>query len=113
MNFQDIGEAHSALPELVELGERGRLVERTGIRTLGDLVLVEEYLDSVDGGLLARTAVYAGLQQEAQRFLRSRPELVRLPWVRNGGAIYDLVQRLREQLGLAPVQTARGEPSVH
>lgn len=64
---------------------------------LGHLVAAEETLD-----LLADKPAFAAecaeLQTRARAFIYEHPELLKAPWVRNAGAVYDLLQEAREKL---------------
>lgn len=67
------------------------------ISHFGHLVAVEELLDEL-AYKPAMADEYAALETRARAFIYEHPELLKAPWVRNAGAVYDLLHEARESL---------------
>ncbi len=102
--------ALAALPELA------RKICESGIRSTRDLMNVEEYLDAVDSGLVAASATYVRLCQQAEQYLREHWDLSQ-PWVRPGGAVHDMLTSLQAAFdtppSAAPAQPRRWSAALH
>lgn len=72
--------------------------------------MVEEYLDAVDSGLVAATATYVRLGQQAEQYLREHWDLSQ-PWVRPGGAVHDLLTSLQTTFD-TPLCAATTQPRL-
>lgn len=68
-----------------------------GIGSLSNLIAAEETMDAMAAdencGLF-----YQYLEVQAENFLKANPALLAEPWVRNGGAVHDMIERLRPEM---------------
>lgn len=64
-------------------------------RTLGHLLAAEEVLDMLAANGI-RDAEYLEIEGRARAYIASHPELLSAPWLRTGGAVYDLLSEARE-----------------
>ena len=69
----------------------------TNIDTLSKLIAAEEAMDAMAAdrnlGLF-----YQYLELHSEKFLKANPLLLSEPWVRSGGAVHDMIQRLRKDV---------------
>lgn len=64
-------------------------------KTLGHLLAAEEVLDTLSANGV-HDAEYLDIERRAKSFIRAHPELLKAPWLRPAGAVYDLIQSARE-----------------
>lgn len=65
-----------------------------GIDSFAKLTAAEESMDAMAAeencGLF-----YQYLELQVEKYLRANPSLLQVPWVRKGGAVYDLIEKMR------------------
>lgn len=66
------------------------------VQTVSDLLMAEEVLDDLANRRLDHTLDYQSLLAKCAFFLASHPEVYMQPWLRNGGAVYDLVHNVKD-----------------
>jgi hypothetical protein len=62
---------------------------------LAHLLAAEEVLDSLAAQSL-RGDGYFDIEARARAYIKEHPELLNAAWLRNGGAVYDLIEAARE-----------------
>jgi hypothetical protein len=77
------------------------------VNTLAGLLLCEQVLDALGMVNLRGTGVYKMLEGKAASYLRASPHLLLQPWLRNGGAVFDLVSQLSAEMHVAAQVLAR------
>lgn len=75
---------------------RPSLTGETRISTLAQLIFAEEVLDDLDAQPDAEIAG-AFLRARAEAYVRANPDLLSAPWLRNAGAVYDIIERVRNE----------------
>jgi hypothetical protein len=78
----------------------------TRVENLAQLLLAEEILDELDSQG-KHTLQHHLLTCQAEAYILANPEILDKPWLRNGGAVHDMISRVKEQ------QLARAEKVFH
>ena len=73
-------------------------VSAFSLDSIEQLLFAEEILDAMDADLVQKTQ-YAALYAKAESFVKAHPELLQKPWLRAAGAVYDLIEALRQEQG--------------
>ena len=76
---------------------RSSLQGQTRIDTLAQLIFAEEVIDDMESRKEASLTCQL-LRARAEAFVRANPELLNAPWLRNGGAVYDIIERVRNEV---------------
>ena len=72
------------------------------IESVEQLLFAEEILDAMDADLVDKVH-YAALHSKAENYVKAHAELLHTPWQRAAGAVHDILESHRQQLGLAPL----------
>jgi hypothetical protein len=67
-----------------------------GIKNLADLVFAEEILDDLESMGLAGNQAYFRFRGLVCTYVYNNPALFLEPWLRNGGAVFDIIENARQ-----------------
>lgn len=68
------------------------------IESVEQLLFAEEVLDAMDADLVDKIH-YAVLHTKAEQYVKTHLDLLTKPWLRNGGAVHDIIEALRQETG--------------